>query len=126
MFHVIERYFDEVAVRGERQANMLSLTYPPQDRGCAFAHVISQNVQQLLQGHRRGTCIPFSPMEDRPDLQPPCSQQGHTQGRKVHASARQGVSHLLIPDPGVQHMIGCKHQAGNLQEQTGRSVLNGG
>ena len=59
MFHVIERYFDEVAVRGERQANMLSLTYPPQDRGCAFAHVISQNVQQLLQGHRRGTCIPF-------------------------------------------------------------------
>ena len=33
------------------------------------------------------------------------------------------VSHLLIPDPGVQHMVCCKHQTGDLQEQTGCPVL---
>ena len=34
----------------------------------------------------------------------------------------EGVSHLLISDPGVQHVIGCEHQASNLQEETEYSV----
>ena len=67
----------------------------------------------------------FRSMGGKQDLQPSCLQKGHTQGREEHDIACLVISHLLVPDPGVQHVIGCKHQAGNLQEQTGRSVLDG-